>query len=1775
MCTRNTSHSSQKMQESWTLRRCGNFNTGRAEIVLDLPNIVIGRNVEKKYRVDSVNISRQHACLNFSDSRTWVVQDLRSRNGIYVNGTKIEPCASVRLSENDTIGFGRPSPCGDDIFVYRLCRDPPLRLKQEADAAVEAGRSHPTLQTVVREPVTFEISDDDDEPIVTEIVFPKKRRRTEEKEWHSSSLQAGGMPLIACSAIKKEPTLEVTNVKSEPSVDCLASGSSATTCNGFTAKTEQDTLDTGKPSSSCVDRTLQHTTVSANIKKEVTIDMSEVVAVKEEPREAAGIFLHKGGLSDGPNMLLCREMKQGVPDGNVAQDGAFCTAAVKPPLTYENVPDGISSSVVSLTDTWKVKTEETSLCKENSTSVSCSTVVPKTSAANVPAKESNVVPLVEDMDAPGTSRECMSSHVQDKQDCILKECTVLLRRLEQTLTAEGRMMGFATPKADPVKHTRNDVAEQAQDGCAFTTTTEAVDATSTFCDTTPTENGECQSVPVLSECIGGVTPAAADTEPSSSSCDRVSHGVAPFNHETESVASTSHHVEPVVDIKLSPVPFIKEERTDEDNCELPQFSQEDAIVILSDDEDSESGPSILMKKEPEEFDDHICNQEEEDDGDLWVTHEFLVNVKSEPGDTMLALPPDEALLGRLVWDHEDSVEENSSGTDHVASEHDLLKDRNEEEPESKRSRQDENDFFPVLSQSFYSDDEDNSERTRGTDSHHSSERVPSSTFRRANFTTPLPASKAAPRKSSLRERVMKSMKHRVPMPGGGSAVKVKEMPERQLPSSSSESTSSSKLFYKVNRFKSRAIHLLDVGESIAVADGCKNRPVPRRVKPTHGVFNKAVERRVDQLLGAKHGMSSGYVQVQNAASGAPSAFPGVQQTTQMSLPRIVSEEARTAKGPLRVPASEHGHEMPHASGQLPALLETCSKKRPRLEGPFPAGLGKNDWHLDTVVKCQQLQDKPRVHFSEESLAAERSEQERAEFADRVRSSLKQRKLMKKSPKVSITTFIGFILSWKVQWLKEQLYCSKAPPLLDMSKVHAKRAMYSSFEEYVYLHYNFLCLETWDQVFHNWKEHFSQTAKMTYSIVVAEQTVKHRAERASDSIMQLSCSLIVKPESLKKGAYPLEGHLVRLDLRLREKENAVLPVFGFIVQSRIAKNKHPTKASLPVLLQNDHVDGCVEEHISVQVKTRDLALNFAKTVRLTVVSKISPIMRQVEAILDLDRSPFLQSIIRPNPQHFWNRRLGPLHPSLLQAYNLEQAEVICSAVSAVRAPGKEQRILLLHGPPGTGKTHTLVGIVLELIRSCENQKLLVVAPSNTAVDEIGRRLLAARARQARDGVHVDSLLKVVRVGQEHMIHQDVRGIWLEELVQKNIQKEMREKAQDFDQEISMKQAHVKHCMEKIKCIASSSYPDWKAQRRLEFEVQHLNTEILRITEKKKAFLDELVKHSRNYYGRKVVLLQRAHIVLSTINSSRGRLLEEAFGRNSQHSFTCVIVDEATQCTEVELLLSLQYRASRLVLVGDPHQLPATILSRDAINLNFQQSLFERFYDYLKEYESSRPIFLLTSQCRMHTEICSFPSRYFYGGKLQTTRGLDESYASFPLIPYIIFNIANSPEHTEGTTSWLNVGEAQFVCLLCEAVLEQTACRASIGVITPYVAQKNLIASCLGAHSLVEVNTIDGFQGQERDVIILSCVRAYHPRGSIGFVADARRLNVAVTRAKKSLFICGHLQSLEDSAEWAALIQDGVTRNKVCNVSPNFSTHIVRHIISRRGTLSASQDDSRQQ
>lgn len=267
------------------------------------------------------------------------------------------------------------------------------------------------------------------------------------------------------------------------------------------------------------------------------------------------------------------------------------------------------------------------------------------------------------------------------------------------------------------------------------------------------------------------------------------------------------------------------------------------------------------------------------------------------------------------------------------------------------------------------------------------------------------------------------------------------------------------------------------------------------------------------------------------------------------------------------------------------------------------------------------------------------------------------------------------------------------------------------------------------------------------------------------------------------------------------------------------------------------------------------------------------------------------------------------------------------------------------------------------------------------------------------------------------------------------------------------------------------------------------------------------------------------------------------------FDTVLVDEACQGVELSTLIPLKLGCRRLILIGDPNQLPATVFSELAKDYsNYARSLFQRLQ--VTHYKVNT----LNTQYRMHPAISRFPSENFYDGSLLDHLDWKAFEAKNPtkwshipcFAPVAFFNIAG--KMSQGSKSYANEEEAEFIVNMVsvlQSLFPDQDWRRKIGVISPYAEQVRLLKAMFkekyGIKSIhdpcpVEVNTVDGFQGNEKDCIIVSLVReAIQRSNSVGFLADRRRMNVAFTRARMNLWVVGNANFLSVNADWEDFIE----------------------------------------
>lgn len=418
------------------------------------------------------------------------------------------------------------------------------------------------------------------------------------------------------------------------------------------------------------------------------------------------------------------------------------------------------------------------------------------------------------------------------------------------------------------------------------------------------------------------------------------------------------------------------------------------------------------------------------------------------------------------------------------------------------------------------------------------------------------------------------------------------------------------------------------------------------------------------------------------------------------------------------------------------------------------------------------------------------------------------------------------------------------------------------------------------------------------------------------------------------------------------------------------------------------------------------------------------------------------------------------------------------------------VAIVHGPPGTGKTTTLVEAINETLR--RESQVLVCAQSNMAVDWISEKLVDR-------GIHVLRIGNPVRVNDKMLSftferrfesHPDYPDLWSIRKAIRELQGARRRSAEQWHQK-----------MDRLK------------SRATELEIRINND-----------------------------LFNNAHVISCTLTGSASRLLE---GKR----FATLFIDEAAQALEAACWIAIR-RAGRVVLAGDHCQLPPTVKCYEALKGGLGKSLMERLVERHPE-----AVTLLDTQYRMHEDIMSFSSAWFYGGALVAAPGVrfrgildydtpiewvDTSGMGQALSdgdapesdPVLSFKEAIAGK----SFGRINKDEALLTLLTLQNYIERIGARRfadesiDVGVISPYRAQAQYLRHLIKRtpffrrfKDAISVDTVDGFQGQERDVIVISLVRS-NDEGNIGFLRDLRRMNVAMTRARMKLIIIGSVATL---------------------------------------------------
>ncbi len=589
-------------------------------------------------------------------------------------------------------------------------------------------------------------------------------------------------------------------------------------------------------------------------------------------------------------------------------------------------------------------------------------------------------------------------------------------------------------------------------------------------------------------------------------------------------------------------------------------------------------------------------------------------------------------------------------------------------------------------------------------------------------------------------------------------------------------------------------------------------------------------------------------------------------------------------------------------------------------------------------------------------------------------------------------------------------------------------------------------------------------------------------------------------------------------------------------------------------------------------------------RVHWLTSLISISRMFEVCVQSPRVNFLRSLMfgkLPDWPEILEQDEGPLH-SLV---NKSQWSAIRSFQAA------KEGVYLLQGPPGTGKTRTIIHLLQTLVSDEPRNKILVCAPSNKAIREIAIRtvsdfpeLLVGVMGTAKDvpeqlrAVFVtdftairateikkekerliplcEEALEVVRA-QKIPIRPKTNKLYEQVKVMYELLDKQKQELSCLFRRLNFSTAEERgrfhgivrryrfekmdQALKQFNEIFSEYFDAKRSQKpRMRFDrfQKDLQKRLDQFQENFDAHLVSLQDKVNSDFIEEI-MIKSAQVIFSTLVSSGSKRLYKHLAQVAS-----LIVDEATQSVKPEMLIPLRYDPTKCLLVGDTRQLRPTVTSALARKQKFDHA----FMFSLLESQNGTPFRMLELQYRMHPAICEFPSRKNYRSQLKSAKGLEERPSPLSQMekvgprlrkPCLFFDIAGEEDRQHGPSIENEIEAKALVCILGKLLkyLEPE----QIGVIAFYIAQVELIRQLLLSKSpqvqkkaeKVVISTVDGFQGSERDVILLSTVRTGE---SVGFLSEAQRVNVALTRAKHHLYLFGNESTLSQSnSDFRPLLQ----------------------------------------
>lgn len=520
-----------------------------------------------------------------------------------------------------------------------------------------------------------------------------------------------------------------------------------------------------------------------------------------------------------------------------------------------------------------------------------------------------------------------------------------------------------------------------------------------------------------------------------------------------------------------------------------------------------------------------------------------------------------------------------------------------------------------------------------------------------------------------------------------------------------------------------------------------------------------------------------------------------------------------------------------------------------------------------------------------------------------------------------------------------------------------------------------------------------------------------------------------------------------------------------------------KDSLIVTLQADEVPDWMDSgRLGVDLLFDEASYREMEAALKKVISSEVPRLTELREIAYGEKSPKFKDINQVQ----------------LEGLNFSQ-NLACQKIESA------QDFAIVHGPPGTGKTTTLIAAIQQAVT--RNQRILVTAPSNAAVDLLVEKL-------------VDRGIQTLRLGHPARVEEKILNQTLDAKIAFH----------DSYRDLKKLRKETESYLRLAKQYKRNFGPEERAQRKLMYQ------EVSRIR--------EAAEHLEDYI--RTDIYQRTQVFASTLVGSSSHHLKGMV-------FDVVFIDEAAQGLEAATWIPI-LKAKKVVFAGDHCQLPPTIKSYDAAKQGLSTTLFEKIIR--RQPQTAQ---MLQVQYRMPEAIMGFSNQHFYDGKLEAAPNT-QFHAFSPeeaVLEWIDTAGSGYTDQQEAESlSTFNPEEARFACTYLNDTVKRIGFGLfkekgwSIGLIAPYSAQVRRLRHLIfetyefpnlkAFADLITIDTVDGFQGQERDLMMISLTRS-NEKGEIGFLADERRMNVAITRAKRKLILIGDSSTLAQNPFFDELIR----------------------------------------